>query len=128
MHYFFSLLRLIACTCFEQIFCPSSGGTVYTTIGTFCAYYVDWVLAGLEWNVSSLSSSSQSKTAFKKFSENLKMVENLGFSKKRENWHQTPRRFISESSNLFLLTSMDPAIINYYFINVAHFSIYLFQD
>jgi hypothetical protein len=30
--------------------CSSSGGTVYTTISIFCACYVSWLLAGLEWN------------------------------------------------------------------------------
>jgi hypothetical protein len=32
----FSLLQLIASTCFEQAYCSSSGGTVCTVIGMFC--------------------------------------------------------------------------------------------
>jgi hypothetical protein len=29
---------------FPALICSSSGGTVYTAIGTFCAYYVGWQL------------------------------------------------------------------------------------
>jgi hypothetical protein len=32
---------------FQALICSSSGGTVYTTIGIFCVYYVGWLLAGL---------------------------------------------------------------------------------
>jgi hypothetical protein len=35
---------------FQALICSSSGGTVYTVVGIFCAYYVSWLLAGLEWN------------------------------------------------------------------------------
>jgi hypothetical protein len=30
---------------FRAVICSSSGGTVYTTTGIFCVYYVDWMLA-----------------------------------------------------------------------------------
>jgi hypothetical protein len=36
---------------FPALICSSLGGTVYTVIGIFCAYYVSWLLAGLEWNM-----------------------------------------------------------------------------
>jgi hypothetical protein len=35
---------------FRALICSSSGDTVYT-IGIFCAYYVCWLLAGLEWSI-----------------------------------------------------------------------------
>jgi hypothetical protein len=35
---------------FRALICLSSRGTLYTTIGILCAYYVGWLLAGLEWN------------------------------------------------------------------------------
>jgi ABC-type Fe3+ transport system permease subunit len=29
---------------FQALLCSSSGSTVHTTIGIFCAYYVSWLL------------------------------------------------------------------------------------
>jgi hypothetical protein len=49
------------------------------------------------------------------------MVEKLRFSKMRVNLYHTRRRYIVESSNLFLLTNIESAIINYFLRNVAHF-------
>jgi hypothetical protein len=37
---------------FPAPICTSSGGTVYTAIGTFCVYYVSWLLAARSvWNM-----------------------------------------------------------------------------
>jgi hypothetical protein len=33
---------------FPSLICSSLGGTVYTPIGIFCAYYFIWLLAGME--------------------------------------------------------------------------------
>jgi hypothetical protein len=39
---------------FPSLICSSSGSTVYTSIGIFCAYYVGWLLAGLEYKMYQL--------------------------------------------------------------------------
>jgi hypothetical protein len=36
------LLYLLTCTCFEQTYCSSSGGTVYTAIGMCHAFMFMW--------------------------------------------------------------------------------------
>jgi hypothetical protein len=46
----FQFITINSLYMFPSFIYSSSGGTVYTTNGIFCTYYVGWLLAGLEWN------------------------------------------------------------------------------
>jgi hypothetical protein len=50
MHCLLSVIMINSLYMFRAPVCSSSGGTVYTTIGIFCVYYVSWLLVGLGWN------------------------------------------------------------------------------
>jgi hypothetical protein len=44
----FQFITINSLYMFRALISSSSGGTVYTAIGIFCAYYVGWLVAGLE--------------------------------------------------------------------------------
>jgi len=47
----FNLFKKLASTCFKQAYCSSSGDTtLYIQQLVLSCVYVDWLLAGSEWN------------------------------------------------------------------------------